>query len=73
MEWLLVAISLIGVLLNIYKSRWGFACWIVSNAGWMVIDYREGIYSQAALFAVYFVLAVWGIGKWKPEREEGDE
>jgi len=34
----------------------------------MVVDYHEGIYAQAALFAVYFGLAIYGIIKWKGEK-----
>lgn len=63
--WILVGLSIVGVVLNIQRSRWGFACWIVSNASWMVVDYVAGIYSQAALFGVYFCLAIWGVWAWK--------
>jgi nicotinamide riboside transporter PnuC len=63
--WILTALSVFGVILNIKKNRWGFACWMVTNAGWMIVDFRAGIYSQSAMFAIYFCLASWGMAEWK--------
>jgi nicotinamide riboside transporter PnuC len=62
--WLLTLASVIGVIANIYKRQWCFAIWAVTNAAWMVIDYRAGLPEQSALFAVYFILAIWGLWKW---------
>ncbi len=63
--WIITALSILGVVLNIYKMRTCFYIWSVTNFAWMIIDWRAGLYSQSALFAVYFVLAIWGIIKWK--------
>jgi nicotinamide mononucleotide transporter len=63
--WLLTGLSILGVILNIKKKRICFWIWAFTNAGWMVIDFIMGIYSQSALFAVYFGLAIWGILEWK--------
>jgi hypothetical protein len=63
-SWIIVGISIMGVLLNIKKNKWGFVCWIISNAAWVVIDYRAGLHSQAFLFFIYFLLAIWGILAW---------
>ena len=65
--WILAAISLIGVVLNIRKDRRGFICWIFSNGAWSAVDYYHGLYAQSALFAVYFLLAVWGLIEWGKE------
>lgn len=64
MTWALTVLSLIGVVANIYKRRWCFYVWALTNAAWAIIDYQAGIYAQSALFTVYFGLAVWGAWKW---------
>ena len=64
MIWLLTAISLLGVILNIRKDRRAFYCWSFTNLSWAVIDYRAGLPEQAVLFAVYFLLALWGLYAW---------
>ena len=63
--WMLTAASLIGVVLNIKKNKACFAIWAVTNAAWAVIDYTAGVTAQAALFAVYFCLAIWGLVEWR--------
>lgn len=63
--WMLTAASLAGVVLNIKKNKACFAIWAVTNAAWAVIDYMAGLTAQAALFAVYFCLAVWGLVEWR--------
>ena len=64
MIWLLTLLSLIGVILNIRKRRECFAVWAVSNGSWAVIDYRAGLPEQSVLFAIYFLLALWGLYAW---------
>uniref|UniRef100_A0A6M3J5P4 Putative nicotinamide mononucleotide transporter n=1 Tax=viral metagenome TaxID=1070528 RepID=A0A6M3J5P4_9ZZZZ len=58
-------LALIGVVLNIYKKRLCFFIWAITNAGWTIIDFQKEIYAQSALFFVYFLLALWGIYKWR--------
>lgn len=69
MLWLLTVLSLIGVVFNIFKNRVCFAIWAFTNFTWMVVDWRAGLTEQAALFGVYFALAIWGLLKW---RRDGD-
>ena len=57
-------LSIIGTIANIYKKQWCFILWLITNAFWIGYDYYHGLYAQAALFAVYFGLAVWGLVKW---------
>ncbi len=64
MMWILTAISLIGVVLNIKKKKSCFLIWGVTNAAWAVIDFRAGLPEQGVLFTVYFCLAVWGLIEW---------
>ena len=66
-SWLISALALVGVVLNIYKIRWCFAVWLGTNCYFCALDFAAGLYAQAALFAVYAVLAVWGLVRWKAE------
>jgi len=68
--WVLTGISLIGVVLNIYKNSLCFYLWAFSNALWCIVDYQYGLYAQSALFLIYFFLAIWGVLKWR-QKEEG--
>lgn len=75
LTWTIAVFSIIGVVLNIQKKRSCFYFWSGTNASWVVIDFARGIYAQAVLFFVYFVLAIWGIIAWKkpeatPEQKE---
>jgi nicotinamide riboside transporter PnuC len=63
--WMLTAASLVGVVLNIKKKKACFAIWAITNAAWAVIDYMAGLTAQAALFAIYFCLAIWGLVEWR--------
>lgn len=65
--WLLTALSIAGVVLNVLKNRNGFLIWMFTNASWAVIDFSKGIPQQGCLFVVYFCLAVWGYKTWKPD------
>lgn len=65
MMWLLTILSLVGVVLNIKRKRSCFIIWGVTNAAWAAVDLYVGLYAQSALFAVYFVLAIWGFMVWK--------
>ena len=63
--WFLTALSIIGVILNIKKDRRGFLLWMITNAGWAVVDFSHGLYAQGVLFVVYFALSFWGWIRWK--------
>lgn len=63
--WFLTALSLYGVVLNIRKRRECFYVWGVTNASWAVVDFHAGLFAQAALFGVYFALAIWGVWEWR--------
>jgi nicotinamide riboside transporter PnuC len=67
MSWILVILSIAGVILNIYKRKECFVIWGITNLGWAIYDFKIGAYAQGVLFAVYFGLAVWGIIKWRKE------
>jgi len=63
--WIITVLSIIGVVLNIRKRKECFYLWTFTNAAWAIYDLSMGAYAQAALFAVYFILAIWGIFEWK--------
>lgn len=65
LEWLLTGFSIAGLLLNIKQRRSCFIIWGVTNAAWVWVDLNAGLTAQACLFAVYFVLAIWGFVAWK--------
>jgi len=69
LTWLLTAASIVGVILNIRQHRGCFAIWLVTNASWAIIDFKNGIHAQAALFTVYFILAAWGLIQWSQKRK----
>lgn len=62
--WITAAISLAGVWLNIRKHHACFILWGISNASWTIVDAVHGIWAQAALQFVYFVLSLYGLSKW---------
>jgi len=64
MMWILTGLSIIGVILNIHKKRSGFIVWMVTNAGWCIIDLKAGLIEQSFLFLIYFFLTVWGWFRW---------
>ena len=68
--WLITILSIMGVVLNVKRVRACFHVWAVTNAAWMVIDITHGLYAQATLFAVYFLLAIWGIVEWRTKDRE---
>lgn len=63
-HWPLVIGSLIGVVMNIHRDKRAFCIWIVTNSLWCWIDFARGLYSQAALMAVYVGLAIYGLIEW---------
>lgn len=66
--WITSLASLFGVWLNIKKHVACFWIWAFTNATWTYVDLKHEIYPQAALQAAYFVLALYGIGKWSSMR-----
>jgi nicotinamide riboside transporter PnuC len=66
MNWtyIITIASIIATVANIHKRRWSFAVWLVTNGIWCVYDISIREYSQAILWGVYALLAVWGLVKW---------
>ena len=68
--WMLTALSLVGVWLNIKKKVSGFYIWLIGDIGWVYIDFKEGLTSQAVLFIVYSFLCIYGIYEWRQSNEK---
>jgi nicotinamide riboside transporter PnuC len=67
--WLITLAALVATVLNIRRRRECFAVWVVTNTAWMVIDMQAGLPAQACLFAIYAVLAIWGLFAWADGKE----
>lgn len=66
--WMLVAVALAGTVLNVRQDRRCFWLWVVSNAGLMLVHAKQKQWAQATMFAVYLLLAVWGLVSWRKEQ-----
>lgn len=64
-SYIITAVSIAATIANAFKKRWCFIAWLFTNAFWCVYDFYIGAYSQSVLFAVYFVISVIGLRKWK--------
>ena len=64
LEWSLTALGLAGAAANVLRRRWGFALWLVADAGWMAVSIARGSVAEATLWAVYGLLAAWGWWAW---------
>lgn len=63
--WIITILSILGVILNVKRRKECFIVWAFTNFAWMVYDFRIQAYAQSALFAVYFILAIWGLYEWR--------
>lgn len=66
--WAITAVSLFGVIANIYKKPICYVLWTMTNAYWCGHNYMHSELQQAVLFAVYFVLSLWGLYTWGRHR-----
>jgi len=67
-SWIVTAASITGTMANACKKRWGFLIWMLTNTFWVIYDVHHGLYSQAILYVVNFILAVIGFVLWgKPK------
>ena len=62
--WILSIASVVGVVLNIFQNKLCFWIWAPTNGLWIIYNWRRKAWPLAGLFAVYFVLAIWGILAW---------
>jgi nicotinamide riboside transporter PnuC len=68
LSWIITALSVGGAIYNARGKVFGFYIWIVANIAWIAFDIYIKSYSQAALFAVYTIISVYGIYTWKKNK-----
>ena len=65
LSWVFAVIAIVGAVLNARQSIKGFYLWLVSNTGFIVINFLIGMPAQATLFIVYNIITVYGIYQWR--------
>ena len=65
MNLIAMIIALGGVILNVKRKWQGFLLCLVSNGWWFWHNITIGEYCQAVLFAVFWLLSLYGIYKWR--------
>ena len=68
--WLNTAVAILGTFLNAKQIRFGFVIWMITNLVFVVNNVYIKSYPQAALFGVYFVLALYGWVSWGKEKKK---
>jgi len=63
--WIMASIAFVGVWLNVRGDRRCFLLWAVTNAGNAIYAASKGAYPLAVLFAAYWLLAIWGLWRWR--------
>ena len=69
LDWVAVASSLLAVYLFGQRNRLGFACFLFSNACWMVVGVLPMSYGILLGNIAFFVLNLRGFAQWRPEPE----
>jgi nicotinamide riboside transporter PnuC len=67
-HFIFVALAVTGVLLSNRKHRSCYACWIVSNCAWGIVNWIHGLPVEAFQNAIFLYLAVEGLVKWRDVR-----
>lgn len=63
-------IALIGLYLNL-RGKWeGYLLWLFSNAYWCAYNCFNGDYVQSLLFAVFWILSLFGLCLWRKKTAE---
>lgn len=62
--WIVSFLALIGTILNANRNKNGFILWFFTNLFWVIVDFKNGLYAQSALFLAYTVLALKGFFTW---------
>ena len=71
--WLTSLAALVAVWLNIHRRVACFVIWSVTNTIWVYADLTHGIYPQAALQFVYFLMALYRVYKWRQDSKDDSE
>ncbi|NGX49697.1 MAG: hypothetical protein K940chlam5_01300 [Candidatus Anoxychlamydiales bacterium] len=72
--WFNTAVAIMGTILNAKQIRFGFILWMLTNGVFVVNNLYIKSYPQAALFSVYFGLAIYAWMSWgKSKKKEATE
>jgi len=67
LSWILAFVSIFGTILNMYKIKWSFVVFGVTNVFWAVYFFAIKEYAPCFLQSVFFVISVVGYIKWHKE------
>jgi nicotinamide riboside transporter PnuC len=70
LTWLLTALSVVGVILNILQDRRCFYVWTITNSCWAAVDFYRGLPAQGTMFLLYLGLSVSGLYRWKHKAKQ---
>ena len=72
--WFVIIIALCGTYLNIKQNKYSFLVWTFSNFCLYCINIHIEMYAQAALFAIYTAMSVYGFITWmKMEKNKKED
>ena len=71
--WLNTVVAIIGTYLNAKQVRFGFVIWMITNAVFVANNIIIHSYQQAALFTVYFGLALFGWINWGKQQSKSKD
>ena len=63
--WLVMIAGAVGTVANIYKRRWSFTVWTVTNALWLAYSLYIHEWPAAGCWAFYLGTSIWGMIKWR--------
>ena len=72
LAWAVMAISIVGSLLNAQKRVSGFYFWTCSNLFWIGSNIHHGLYAQAGVFIFYTGICIYGLITWKKTDKKRD-
>jgi len=63
--WALTAGAIVGAILNARRNVFSFYIWNVTNLGFVILNLYTGQYYLVVMFAIYFIISVYGVRNWK--------
>ena len=73
MQWMATGLSLIGAVINIFKSIWGFIIWILAAVFWVWWAASSSPIAVGFIITqmAFVSLNIYGIIRWSKEGEKG--
>ena len=63
--YFIAAASAVGTIANSFQKKWCFYVWGVTNAFWIIHNFRSKQYAQALLYTFNFATCIIGLLKWE--------